>query len=264
MDPPLRLGPCIGVFDSGIGGLSVLRELRRTLAEARLLYVADSGHAPYGERSDAAIVARARHIAGHLRAAGAELLVIACNTATAAAVQALRDADPALPVVGIEPGLKPAIVRTRNGRIGVMATTATLASAGFGRLLQRHAAGSALTLQSCTGLADAIEAGPLDSPLIARRIAQHTQPLRAADCDVVVLGCTHYALVAPAIQAALGPQVVLIDTAAAVARHTATRAAALPRRSSAGLAMWSSGDAQALADFAARWLGMRVRVAALP
>ena len=133
--PPAAHGPRIGVFDSGVGGLSVLRALHRYLPRATLLYAADSGHAPYGERDAAYVIARSRAMTAHLLSQGAQLLVVACNTATAAAIDTLRADHPALPIVGVEPGIKPAIALTRNRRVGVMATHATLASERFRRLV---------------------------------------------------------------------------------------------------------------------------------
>lgn len=211
----------IGMFDSGLGGLSVLRALHRELPEAALHYVADSAHAPYGERDDAYVAARAERIAAHLVDHGAEIVVVACNTATAIAVAALRDRWPALPIIGIEPGLKPAVAATRNGRIGVMATRNTLASARFAELMARQPATRRFHLQACDGLAVAIESGRVDGPDVAALVAQHAAPLREAGVDTVVLGCTHYVFAEAAIQAAFGASVVLVDTAEAVARRTA-------------------------------------------
>jgi glutamate racemase len=260
---PLLTGPCLGVFDSGVGGLSVLRALRRELPSARLLYLADSGHAPYGERDEAFVIERSRCAAAFLRAQGAQLMVVACNTATAAAVRALRDAHPGWPLVGIEPGIKPAVALTHNSQVGVMATQGTLVSAKFRELALTHGGGATLHLQACTGLAQAIEGG--DAALMQALVAQHTAPLRAAGCDVVALGCTHYPFALPLIAAALGPQVQLVDTADAVARHTARLAAGLPTQARAGdTLLWSSGDPAALEAFARRWLDVPLSVRPWP
>jgi glutamate racemase len=226
--PPSPPALSIGVFDSGVGGLSVLRSLRALMPQARFLYVADSGHAPYGERDETYVVERARAITAHLLAQGAQLVVVACNTATAAAVQALRERWPAVGFVGVEPGLKPAIARSRNRRIGVMATRGTLQSAKFRRLVEAHAAGVELVLQPCDGLARALEEGDADAPAVLALVERHTAPLRAAGVDTVVLGCTHYPFATSAIGAALGPGVALIDTAQAVALQAQRLAAALP------------------------------------
>ena len=259
----------VGVFDSGVGGLSVLRDLKRELPQASLVYVADSGHAPYGERSDDFVAGRSERIAGWLVDAGCDALVIACNTATAAAAERLRAAWPGLPIVGVEPGLKPAVALTRNGRIGVMATTATLRSAKFLRLLDAHA-GSAATvhLQPCPGLAQAIENHAGDSPELLRLIDAFCAPLRAAAVDVVVLGCTHYPLVREAIERALGAGVAIVDTAEAVARHAARRCIGLgtaaPAPSILPARLLSTGDIVRLQRVAERWLPFAFGVEAAP
>ena len=148
----------IGVFDSGVGGLSVLREIRALLPTENLIYVADSAHIPYGEKSRAYIEARARVIAGFMAARGAKALVVACNTATASAVTLLRGAFP-VPIVGMEPGVKPAAQLTQSGIIGVLATPGTLASQKFAALLQRHAGAAQVIVQACPGLVEHIELG---------------------------------------------------------------------------------------------------------
>jgi glutamate racemase len=265
MNPAPPAGCCIGVFDSGVGGLSVLPALRAALPGARRLYVADSGHAPYGERTEAYIVERSLHIAEFLRARGAQLLVVACNTATAAAVEALRQAHGDIPLVGIEPGLKPAVALTHSGRVGVMATSGTLSSRKFQRLLLAQPPQVRFHLQACTGLALAIERGDLRSAELQAVVQRHCAPLREAGCDVVVLGCTHYPFAAPLIREAL-PGVTLVDTAEAVARQTARLAAQLPPSTLAlpPLQLWSSGDPALLSAFTLRWLEWDVEASALP
>ncbi len=261
--PPLPTPPRIGVFDSGLGGVSVLRALRAALPGADLIYAADSGHAPYGERDAEHVLARSDALTRHLLAEGAELLVIACNTATAVAAAALRARHPGLAIVGVEPGLKPALAASPSGQIGVMATQATLASPKFRRLLDElqagAPAGTRIHLQACPGLAAAIEAGEPDSPAVRAAVALHTAPLRAQGVDTVVLGCTHYPFAAGPIAQALGPGVQLIDTAEAVARQasrliTARPAAAAGRPGQ--LALWSSGAPDTLARFVAQGLGL--------
>ena len=262
--------PRIGVFDAGVGGLSVLRALKQTLPAARLLYVADSGFAPYGERSDEYLIERSRRIAGFLRAQGAQMLVIACNTATAAAARALRSEAPGWPIVGVEPGIKPAVAATRNGRIGVLATTSTLASEKFSRLLHEHAQGVQVHAQACPGLAFAIEEGRLDAPELQSLIERYCAPLRGAGVDTVVLGCTHYPFVAPQIQAALGNEVLLIDTAQAVAKRAVSLCESLAigeastDSTDANAALWTTGDAATLRRIASQWLDFACRVQALP
>ncbi len=259
----------VGVFDSGIGGLSVLRELQRSLPSHHLHYVADSAHAPYGERDDAHVIERSMRVVSHLVDHGAQAIVIACNTATAVAVSQLRAAWPQLPFIGVEPGIKPALALSRSGRIGVMATAATLSSAKFQRLVATHGAEKFIHLQACVGVAAAIERGELDAPDLLALIDTHCRPLRHAAVDTVVLGCTHYPFVQAAIQASLGPHVHIVDTAVAVARHAATllaEPAALPERAhdEAGVLLETTGDAAQLERFARRCLPFDCEVATAP
>jgi glutamate racemase len=213
----------IGVFDSGLGGLSVLRALQVSMPTANFLYLADSAYAPYGERDTREVVELSVRITEFLIASGAAGVVVACNTATAAAIVALRARWPLLPFVGVEPGLKPAVAASRNGRIGVLATPATLASKRFEQLRQAQSQGSFVLPMPCPGLADLIEQGDLDAPSLIDAVQRFCEPLRRAEVDTVVLGCTHYPLVAHHIQAALGEHTQLIDTADAVARHAAVQ-----------------------------------------
>ena len=251
----------VGVFDSGVGGLSVLHALREQLPRAVFHYVADAGHAPYGERSDEHVVTRSQRVASHLVEGGAQFIVIACNTATAVAGQLLRDAWPQTPIVGIEPGIKPALLATRNGRIGVMATRATLGSEKFKRLAAALATGEALHLRACDGLAAAIEQGQLDTPAMLALVETHCAPLRERGVDTVVLGCTHYSFLRQQIQAAMGEAVQIVDTAQAVARHAAntvrkTRIDASNTAYQAPLlTLQTTGDAAQFQRFAETWLG---------
>lgn len=258
--------PRLGVFDSGLGGLSVLQALRRELPGADLLYVADSGHAPYGERDVAHITARSEHITRFLLSQGAQAIVVACNTATAAAVQHLRSLWPDVPIIGVEPGIKPAVAQSAHRRIGVMATPATLASPRFRDLLQRHAADATVTLQPCPGLAREIERGQLDTPELRALVAEFTAPLRAAQVDTVVLGCTHYPFVRSLIESALGQEVKVVDTADAVARHAARQVCAPSPQPSVvgGTWLWSSGPPHLLTEVVHRWLGLNAKAQPLP
>ena len=250
----------VGVFDSGVGGLSVLRALHAAMPGTPLCYIADSAYAPYGERPVAEVLARSACITQHLVSLGAAGIVVACNTATAIAIDHLRTRWPNLPIVGIEPGIKPAIAATRNRRIGVMATPATLASAPFARLAAAQADGAFVLLQACPGLAHQVEAGDLDAPELIDLVRRFCEPLRRAEVDTVVLGCTHYPLIARHIQAALGPHVTLVDTAGAVARHAAQRLGSNLDSGSCGAAdparidLLSTGDPAALQRLAAAWL----------
>lgn len=209
----------IGVFDSGIGGISVLREIRELLPTEDLIYYADSGHCPYGGKPREAIVARAVAITEFLIGRGAKLIVVACNTATIAAVEHLRATYP-LPFVGMEPAVKPAAALTRTGVVGVLATGAALAGEKFHRLVAQHAGGVRVITQPCPGLVEQVERGDLDGQHTRELVLRYTAPLLAAGADVIVLGCTHYPFLRPQIQQAVGPNVALIDTGAAVARQT--------------------------------------------
>jgi glutamate racemase len=266
----------VGIFDSGVGGLSVLQAVRVRMPAAELLYAADTAHAPYGDRTEAEICDRSLRIAGFLRDQGAELIVVACNTATAAAVAALRGAWPQMPIVGVEPGIKPAVAASANRRIGVLATTRTLASEKFRRLALAHADGATLVLQACPGLADAIEGADAAGTGLDAIVERYCAPLREAGVDVAVLGCTHYVFARSLFERAL-PGVHLIDTADAVARQTARQAADLraadskrtgdaPARPAPApmpvptLRAWSSGAPGVLGGFVQRWLGLDVGV----
>ncbi len=215
----------VGIFDSGIGGLSVLRHIHAALPQEHLLYFADSGYAPYGDKSELQIVARSLAIASFFVEQGVKALVVACNTATAAAIEAIRRQWPALLVVGIEPGLKPASVQSKSSIVGVLATRSTLSSARFVALREQiMAAGSTRFLsQPCVGLVEQIEKGELQSLATAALVDRYVLPLIAQGADTLVLGCTHYPFVRELIAASarqggcLVP--VVIDTGEAVTRQ---------------------------------------------
>jgi len=217
----------IGIFDSGVGGLSVLRHIRAQLPHEHLLYFADSGFAPYGEKPEHVVAERALAIAAFLIAQGAKALVVACNTATVAAIKLLREHYPEMPIVGVEPGLKPGAAASRNGKVGVLATEGTLSGEKFLLLRDQVAAeGRAeFLLQPCNGLADQIESGELDSDATSAMLERFILPLLAGGADTLVLGCTHYPLVLASIERVLARagarEVVLIDTGDAVARQLA-------------------------------------------
>lgn len=246
--------PCIGIFDSGVGGLSVLAALRRELPQVPLRYLADSANAPYGQRSPDFIRARSLALAQRLVDEGAALLVVACNTATVHAIAALRERFPALPIVGIEPGVKPAAQASRKGRIGVLATQGTLDSERFAQLIAAHGGDARWTLVPCEGLAAAIEAGELDTAHVRALVERFSAPLRAADVDTALLGCTHYPLVLPLWQAAL-PGVQLLQVEGAVAAQAARRWPG-PREGDGSVHLDSTGDASLLAHIATRALGL--------
>jgi glutamate racemase len=209
----------IGVFDSGIGGLSVLRALRARLPQQRFTYVADGDNAPYGERDESFVIERSMAITRDLvQNHGARLVVVACNTATAAAIHMLREEFSGVAFVGIEPALKPALLASKNGRIGVMATRATLASARFAALLSSVESQAQFVLQPCDGLAHAIEIG--DSGRVRSLFEHYWREIRSrADVDTLVLGCTHYPLEEDILRDVTGAGVALIEPGPAVARR---------------------------------------------
>ncbi|PHN31715.1 glutamate racemase [Pseudomonas sp. ICMP 460] len=209
----------VGVFDSGIGGLSVLDEIQQLLPHESLLYVADCGHIPYGEKTPAFILERSRRVAEFFREQGAKAFVIACNTATVAAVADLRQDFPDWPLVGMEPAVKPAAAASRNGVVGVLATTGTLQSAKFAALLDRFATDVRVVTQPCPGLVELIETGDLGSPLLRQMLHGYVEPLLSAGCDTIILGCTHYPFLKPLLAQMLPSSIILIDTGAAVARQ---------------------------------------------
>ncbi len=242
--------PGIGVFDSGVGGLTVLAALRRRLPTARLLYAADSAYAPYGERDAAYVLRRSRVLTRFLLAQGARVIVVACNTATALAIAELRREWPEIPFVGIEPAIKPALAARAagDGPVGVLATPATLGSDRFRTLLRQHAGDSAVLLQPCPGLAEAIETRGPHAPGTLDLLRACCAPLKAAGCTRVVLGCTHYPLLSDAIRDLFDhAPLQLLDPADAVAAQAARVAQGLPLPADAGaLCAWTNGDATRL------------------
>lgn len=235
----------IGIFDSGVGGLSVLRHIRAQLPQERLVYVADSAHAPYGGKSPQEIQARSLAVSEFLVDQGAKALVVACNTATAAAISALR-ARFALPVIGMEPAVKPAVAATRSGVVGVLATTGTLQSAQFAALLESYGKNVQVVTQGCPGLVECVERGELDSAQTRALLQGYLAPLLAAGADTLVLGCTHYPFLRPLLEELTGNKIALIDTGAAVARQVERRldeAGIRNAGTAAGtLRFWTSGD----------------------
>lgn len=210
----------MGIFDSGVGGLSVLREIRRLLPAEDLIYFADSAYCPYGSRLPAEIRARAEAISAFLLERGAKLIVVASNTTSGAALESLRQNLP-VPVVGMEPAVKPATSVSRAGRVGVLATGVTLASQRFSSLVERYANGTRVYTQPCPGLVDLVEAGREGSAEARELLKSYLAPLLAEGVDTVVLGCTHYPFLRPLVEEIVGPGVKVIDSGAAVARRVA-------------------------------------------
>ena len=286
MNLPLHSGPQpadaphaslpIGVFDSGIGGLSILKALRSELPQERFVYVADSGFAPYGERDETHVQARALSITQHLlQQHRIKALVVACNTATALAIYLLRNQYPQLPIVGIEPALKPAIALSKTGFIGVMATRGTLESDKFKRLLSSLQGQARFVLQPCSGLALAIE--QFDALQIQAACAEYIGALGAVSpfgtqhgqIDTLVLGCTHYPFAEAALRLGTGPAVNYLEGGEPVARQTRRLLEATNALNTTDIkqtvatsqvTFYSTGDGQTLQSAVQRWLGLQYAV----
>lgn len=222
MGPGSSLHADLGVFDSGIGGVSVLHELRLVLPATSMIYVADSKHLPYGQKSADFIRERSRAIVRFLvETSGCKTVVVACNTATTHAVDTLRREFEHVPFVGMEPAIKPAVHATRSGIVGILATEATLAGERVVKLIDRTARGVTVLTQPCPGLVEQVEAGELQGPRTVDLIERYARPLINRGADTLVLGCTHYTFLQEAIRQVAGPSVALLDSAVAVARHSA-------------------------------------------
>ncbi len=233
----------IGLFDSGLGGLGVWREVQRQLPAESTLYVADQAHVPYGSRTAAEVRGFSEAITRFLLDCGAKAIVVACNTASAAALADLRARFPGVPIVGMEPAVKPAVERTRTRVVGVLATPATFHGELFAALLDRYAGDVQVLAQTCPGLVEAVEAGALDTPETEARLRACLTPLLSAGIDQLVLGCTHYPFLLPAIERIAGSNVAVIDPAPAVARQTA-RVLRLHRLDRRGPEYGASSDAR--------------------
>jgi glutamate racemase len=262
----LQKAGAIGVFDSGVGGLSVLRHIRQLLPDERLIYVADSAHVPYGDKSKAYIEERSLSISRFLQQQGADAIVIACNTASAAAAATLRSQF-VIPVIAMEPAVKPAVAASRNGIVGVLATTGTLASARFAALLERYAGEVEIVTQGCPGLVEQVEKGELNTQRTRTLIEQYTKPLLDRGADTLILGCTHYPLLAPLIADVVGSNIALVDTGAAVARQLQRRIQTeLPERvcGDARVQFFTSGDVLHAAQIMSVLWGEKIVVQQLP
>lgn len=258
----------LGVFDSGIGGLSVLRHIRAALPQERLIYYADQAHVPYGGRSADEVRAFCRDITQFLLDQGAKLIVVACNTASAAALTYLREQFPQTPFVGMEPAVKPGAQATRSGKVGVLATSGTFLSQRYAALMKRYAQDVVLWEDACLGLVEFIETLEFvaaESPTATQTYAllqRILTPMLQAGVDTLVLGCTHYPFVTPLIQAIAGPEVAIIDPAPAVARQT-TRLLHHHDLAEAGdgaITAYTSGEATRLAYQAQQLLGYTLPV----
>ncbi len=261
----------IGVFDSGVGGLSVLLELQRALPYEHFVYVSDAGHAPYGEKDDRVVLERSQAITQYLQTHHRiKALVVACNTATAAAIATLRASHPGMPMVGIEPAVKPALALSKTGKIAVMATRGTLRSQKFQALMATLPHAGEVILQACDGLADAIERHDAikTEALCAYYMGAIGQfGINSGEIDTLVLGCTHYPFVQPVLRRWTGPDVVYLEGGAPVARRThkllSDSQLLSPEEALGGCTFLTTGTAAPLQQAIARWVGTAAAVQVL-
>lgn len=257
----------VGIFDSGVGGLSVLRQIRADMPHENLLYVADSGYVPYGNKPTAFIIERALTISEFLLAEGAKAIVAACNTATAAAIHALRLRFQ-LPIIGIEPAVKPAVAMTRTGVVGVLATDNTIQSKKFTHLISRHEQQARFLVQPCPGLADCVEQGDLFGKEPRILLERYLAPLISAGIDTLVLGCTHYPFLSALIQEIAGANITIIDPSPAVSRQLRQRLISLDliseRLGVGNERYFTSGGLQTTAEVMGRLLDKTIYLESLP
>ncbi|MBI5449958.1 MAG: glutamate racemase [Gammaproteobacteria bacterium] len=257
----------IGIFDSGLGGLTVLAQIQRLLPHEDLIYVADTAYLPYGTKPAAQIIERALAISEFLLTQQVKGIVVACNSATAAAITTLRTRY-AIPIIGIEPAVKPAVMSTATGVVGILATHSTLNSDRFAALVASYGQGRKVLVQPCPGWVEAVERGQLNTPDIRQRVEQAIAPLLAQGVDHLVLGCTHYPYLLPLIRQVAGPHMIIIDPSPAVARQLMHRLREIDALADEGRAgserFYSSGPAAAAQPVMAALLGRPVSVSALP
>jgi glutamate racemase len=246
----IDLNAPIGIFDSGVGGISVLRAIRRQMPEESIRYFGDQGHVPYGSRSMEQIQDFSEAITRFLLEQGAKLIVVACNTASAAALTSLRGKFPNIKFFGMEPAVKPAAEHTQTGKVGVLATPATFQGALYASVVDRFASGVELFPETCPGLVQQIEQGNLDGEEPRKILEDALLPMLEKNIDTVVLGCTHYPFVIPLIQQIVGDGVRVIDPAPAVAEQTGRLMQANEMRNNSGtkgaVKFYTSGDPDVL------------------
>ncbi len=252
------------MFDSGVGGLSIARELRAALPSESLIYFADCAYCPYGTKDPEAIRERCQAIASLLVAHGAKLMVVACNTACAVALEELRE-QCAIPIIGLEPAVKPAARLTRTGRIAVLATPRTIASERLARLIREHAAGVVVETIAAPGLVELVEAGAVTGETALSALRPLIEPPVARGADVLVLGCTHYPFLREAIEQVAGPAVQVIDSGPAIARRArdvlGMLALAAPHDCQGTLRILTSGDPAWVSQISQHLLGQTYPVA---
>lgn len=210
----------IGMFDSGVGGLSVMKEVRALLPAEDIIYYADTAYCPYGQKTAKEIQERCFHIADFLLTKGAKMIVVACNTASIAALDAMRQKY-VIPIIGMEPAVKPASRISKSGKIGVMATGVTISGERFSSLVERFGSGVEVFNQPCPGLVEHVEAGRVEGSEVETLLQNYLTPMLEFGVDAIVLGCTHYPFLRKAVEQIAGPNVAVIDTGAAVARQAA-------------------------------------------
>jgi len=252
----------IGVFDSGVGGLSVLTEIRQLMPEADLTYVADRARAPYGTRALTEARQYSMDIADWLVEARATTLVVACNTASAAALKTLRDGFPNISVVGMEPAVKPAVMASATGIIGVFATSATFQGELFATVVDEHAPGVRVETTTCPEWVDLVEAGHTDGRHVEASVRASVEPILESGADTLVLGCTHFSFLEPAIAEVAGPKIVIINPAAAVAAQTAR--VAVSETGSGSVQLVASGDLDEFEGLVTNLTGLEKHLPALP
>jgi glutamate racemase len=249
----------IGVFDSGVGGLTILRAIRDQIPCHPLLYLADQAHVPYGARTREEVRQYAEEISRFLIAQGTEIIVVACNSASAAALHHLRSVFPEIPFVGMEPAVKPAASSTHSGVIGVLATPVTFQGELYASVVSRFARDVTVLQDTCPGLVAQIESCQLDAPQTRAILEQALYPMMEKNVDTIVMGCTHYPFVIPLIQEIVGPKVQVIDPAPAVARQARRlleiRGKLSPCQGRAQTAFYTTGNAQRLGNMLSKLLG---------
>lgn len=253
----------VGVFDSGIGGVSVLTAIRAELPAVDLIYAGDNFHLPYGEKTMEEIMTYSRGVVDFLRSKGCSVIVIACNTASAAALKKLREEYSDVVFIGMEPAVKPAAEQTQTGVVGVMATTATFQGELFASVVERFASGVKVIQQPCPGLVQQIEAGELESPETMKMLRGWLEPMKEQNIDRIVLGCTHYPFVRNAIHRILGDGVTIIDPAPAIAkqvRRVLESRNELPDAGRGELHWYTSGNAKQFADILQQLTGMKENI----
>lgn len=253
----------IGVFDSGLGGLSILIGLRESMPHERFIYLADSAHAPYGPKGNAFIRERSEHILAYFLSRNVKAVVVACNTATAAAIEDLRAAH-SLPIIGVEPAVKPAAESSQTGIVGVLATIGTISSDKFTQLQNRFTHRTEIITRACPGLVELIEASALDEKAIFDLLEEYAGPMLRKGADTIVLGCTHYSLIRDLIERFVGPGVRVMDAVYPVARETQRRLAEIhaeaPQGQQGNVEFLTTGDPEWQAPLFKRCWGESVDV----